>query len=171
MNTDKNRSAALTASVSSALLAGSLLFQAWGYTPCEMCEWQRWAHAAAAVLATVAILTRGRSVGVLAASAALACAVSGMIGAYQAGIEWKLWEGVTTCAVSHHADGGDILVDIMTAPMVRCDEAAWRLLGISMAGYNALVSIGTAAVATLLLRRRRSVDTLLSVNSPQGDCK
>jgi disulfide bond formation protein DsbB len=151
MDRSKNLAAAIAATVSTLLLAGALAFQAAGYAPCEMCLWQRWPHAAASALGACALQLHGRPGRLLALAAAACVAASGALGAFHAGVEWRLWEGVTTCATSVAASGGDVLVDIMKAPMVRCDEPAWRLAGVSMAGYNALASLlgATASLAVL----------------------
>jgi len=139
--------------VPAALLGGALLSQyAGGLYPCEMCIWQRWPHGAAILLAVVALASpidapRTRPLVLLAA---LAIAVSGTIGLFHAGVEYKLWEGITTCTTS----GATSLDDIMNVPLVRCDQVQWSLFGISLAGFNAIFSLGGAAlVAWLALRR------------------
>lgn len=148
--------AAIVAVMSTMLLAGALIFQWSGYAPCEMCMWQRWAHAAAAMSASMAMLLRAAP-GRVATWLAIACiATSGAIGIFHAGVEWKLWEGVTTCSARFSSGSGDVLIEIMKAPLIRCDEAAWRLLGISMAGYNAILSLGTSLIAFRILRSASS---------------
>ena len=152
----------LAFAVPAALLAGAYGSQhIGGLAPCEMCYWQRWAHwtalafAAAAFAAGGRLPDRGRSLVWLAALAILA---SGLIGGYHAGVEAKLFEGFTQCAaVAGGGSGGDLLAEIMAAPMVRCDEVQWSFLGVSMAGWNAILS--TAAALTILwlsLRRPRA---------------
>lgn len=137
-----------------ALLAGAWTSQLWGgMTPCEMCHWQRWPHYAALPIAALAFVAPGKRAWV--ALAAVAIAVSGAIGVYHAGVEWHLWKGYTACTaefgggLSNH----DMLQQIMAAPIHRCDQAQWRLFGVSLAGWNALVSLGGAALIGLLLRR------------------
>ncbi len=127
--------------------------QLWGgLTPCEMCHWQRWPHYAALPLAALAFALPRRS---LVALAALAIAVSGAIGVYHAGVEWHWWQGHTACTASFGSglSGDQLLRQIMAAPLVRCDEAQWRLFGVSLAGWNALFSLGGAAIIAFLLRR------------------
>ena len=89
--------------------------------------------------------------------AALGILASGLIGAYHAGVEAGVFEGFTQCTA--HATGGstaEILADIMATPLIRCDAVQWSWLGISMAGWNAIVSIGSALViAWLLIRKSR----------------
>ena len=133
-----------------ALLGGALGSQfLGGLYPCEMCYWQRWPHAAAIILAGAAFLFsatdwRARS---LTALAALAIAVSGAIGVFHAGVELGWWEGLTRCATT----GATTLEDIFSVPLVRCDQVQWSFLGISMAGWNAILSLGTAAMVAILL--------------------
>jgi disulfide bond formation protein DsbB len=83
--------------------------------------------------------------------AALAIAVSGAIGVYHAGVELGYWEGITLCTAS----GAKSLQDILSTPLVRCDQVQWELLGVSMAGWNAIISLGGAALITLLALRKR----------------
>ena len=149
---DRLRAArALALIVPLALLGGAYLSQyGFGLFPCEMCWWQRYPHFVAAALALLAFLRPpGRA---FVALAAVAIAVSGMIGGFHAGVEQGWWEGVTACATNFGAGGGDPLDAIMNAPLVRCDVAPWRLLGVSLAGWNFLVSLGAAATILLLLR-------------------
>lgn len=143
---------ALALAVPAALLGGAYLSQyGFGLFPCEMCWWQRYALFAALAFALVALpLQRGRSVLVFAALALLA---SGLIGGFHAGVEYGWWQGFTACSTALPA-GMDPLEAIMNAPVVRCDVAPWALFGISLAGWNFLISTGTAAVIALLLIRR-----------------
>lgn len=142
-----------------ALLAGALGSQYWGgLYPCEMCHWQRWPHYAAVVIALAAIVARATPLGrPLVILAGLAILVSGAIGVFHAGVEYGWWEGITQC--SSAGVGGsdaDILGQIMATPMIRCDDVQWSLFGISLAGWNALFSIGgAAAILALCLRRTR----------------
>ena len=136
------------------LLGGALGSQyLGGLHPCEMCYWQRWPHAAAIVLAGAAFLLPAatRRARMLTALAALAIAVSGAIGVVHAGVELGWWEGITRCT----AGGAISLDDLMNVPLVRCDQAQWSLLGISMAGWNAIISLGSAVTIGLLLIRGR----------------
>ena len=77
----------------------------------------------------------------------LAIAVSGAIGVYHAGVEARVFEGFTTCT----ATGGLSLEDIMKVPLVRCDQVQWSLFGISMAGWNAILSLGGATLIAMLM--------------------
>lgn len=136
--------------VPAALLAGALGSQyIGGLYPCEMCYWQRWPHAAAILLAGLAFLVPAKA-RLLTALAAFAIAVSGAIGVFHAGVELGWWEGLTRCT----AGGPMSLDDLMNVPLVRCDQVQWSLLGISMAGWNAILSLGSAALIAALLARR-----------------
>jgi len=132
-----------------ALLGGALGSQyLGGLHPCEMCYWQRWPHGAAIILAALSFLgpatsPRSRTLVLLAA---LAIAISGVIGVYHAGVEARIFEGLTTCTAS----GAHTLEELMNAPLVRCDQVQFSFLGISMAGWNAILSLGGAALILLL---------------------
>lgn len=139
-----------------ALLGGAMGSQyLGGLVPCEMCLWQRWPHAAAILLAGLAFTapapsSRARTLTLLAA---LAIAISGAIGVYHAGVEAKVFEGITTCT----ANRATTLEDILKTPLVRCDQVQWSFLGVSMAGWNAILSMtGAAAIVLLLLRKGRA---------------
>jgi disulfide bond formation protein DsbB len=147
--------------VPAALLAGAYGSQyLGGLNPCEMCYWQRYPHMVAIGFAAAAFLLRGmpdrgRSFVWLAA---LAILVSGGIGVYHAGVEAGIFQGFTQCTAS--SGGGsvdDMLRDLMSRPMTRCDEIQFQFLGISMAGWNAIVSIAAALlIGWLSLKRPRN---------------
>jgi len=138
-----------------ALLAGAYGSQYWGgLYPCEMCWWQRYAHMAALVPAALAFTapaesSRSRNLTLLAA---LGIAVSGVIGVYHAGVEAKIFEGFTTCTslVKPGGSTADLLKQITHAPLIRCDQVQYRFLGISLAGWNAIFSLGGAALILIL---------------------
>ena len=140
-----------------ALLGGAFGSQYFGgLYPCEMCWWQRYAHMAALVPAALAFTApaesfRSRTLTLLAA---LAIAVSGAIGVYHAGVEAHIFQGFTTCTSSATgATTAELLKAISRAPMIRCDVVQFRFLGISMAGWNAILSLGGAGLITLLTLR------------------
>jgi disulfide bond formation protein DsbB len=145
-----------------ALLGGALGSQyLGGLHPCEMCYWQRWPHAAAIVLAALAFTAPGDSSRsrALTLLAALAIAVSGAIGVYHAGVEAKIFEGFTQCTATatKGLSTAELLKQLTHAPLVRCDEVQFRFLGVSMAGWNAILSLGgAAAIVILSLRTRRA---------------
>jgi len=144
-----------------ALLAGAFGSQyLGGLQPCEICWWQRYAHMAALIFAALAFFFRAESTQArtLTLLAALAVAVSGAIGVYHAGVEAKIFEGFTQCtATGQGLKGADLLNHLMHAPIVRCDEVQFRFLGITLAGWNAILSLGGAAlIAVLTFRTRRA---------------
>jgi disulfide bond formation protein DsbB len=153
---DIDRARLLAALVPAGLLAGAHGSQyLGGLVPCEMCYWQRWPHFAALAFALLSyalinrLPDRGRSLVWLAA---LAMLVSGGIGAYHAGVELGIFEGITQCT----STSAVTVSDILSAPLIRCDQVQWELLGISMAGWNAIVSIGFGlGILWLSLRRPR----------------
>lgn len=145
---------ALALIIPGALMAGALGSQyLGGLAPCEMCLWQRWPHYAAIGLAALAFVLPQRALVWLAA---LAILISGGIGIFHAGVEYHWWEGLTQCSqVPGSGGSGNILADIMKTPLVRCDQAQWSLFGISLAGYNAIISISGALLIMRLLMRKK----------------
>lgn len=139
-------------SVSGALLLGALGFQHLGnLPPCEMCFWQRYAHLAVLGLAALAFGTKSRALTLLAIFAMLA---SAGLGLFHAGVEQQWWDGpACSSALAPGMSQADILGSLMDAPLVRCDAIAWQLFGLSMAGWNALISLLAAIGAWLLWRR------------------
>ena len=147
-----NRSAYLLALLIPVALLGGALIAQYGFRlpPCEMCWWQRYPHIVALVLAALAWVTRR---DVLVALAAIAILISGALGLFHAGVEYSWWEGVTACT-ANAAAGSDPLASIMAAPIVRCDVAPWTLGGVSLAGFNFLISTAAGLAILLLIRRR-----------------
>lgn len=146
------------------LLPAALLGGAWGsqliggLIPCEMCQWQRWPHYAALPLAAVAFFVREQARAVLVVLAALLIAVSGVIGVLHAGVEYHWWNGFTACTAPVALTGAtpaERLAALMRQPIVRCDTAQWTLVGISLAGFNALFSLGGALAILAVMRRAR----------------
>lgn len=137
-----------------ALLGGAYISQyGFGLFPCEMCWWQRYPHFAALALAVLAFLRPpGRMLTLLAGVAIL---VSGLIGAYHAGVEYHWWPGLTDCSTTAES-GGDPLQAILNAPFIRCDVPQWTLLGVSLAGFNFVFSTGAALVVFVLLGKDRA---------------
>jgi disulfide bond formation protein DsbB len=138
-----------------ALLGGAYLSQYLGLVACEMCWWQRYAHFAALLFAVLAFVRPPGTVFVALAGQAIA--ISGVIGLFHAGVEYGWWQGFTACTAPVIAQGSNPLDAIMNAPTVRCDEVQWSLLGISLAGWNFLVSVAAAlAIKWLLIRSARA---------------
>ncbi len=149
-NLQKGRLIALL--LPSALIAGALGSQfIGGLYPCEMCHWQRWPHYDAILIAALAFIPRDPPIQrLLVVLAAIAIAASGLIGVFHAGVEYGWWKGVTQCSVVSGEAGVDTLAEILAAPLIRCDQAPWTLFGISLAGYNAIFSLGGAALILYL---------------------
>jgi disulfide bond formation protein DsbB len=146
----RNQAPLLLFATSGALLLGALGFQHLAnLPPCEMCFWQRYAHLAVLAVAALALATKNRALTLLAI---LAMLVAAGLGLFHAGVEQDWWEGVTACTAPVAADG-DLLGALLNAPLVRCDEIPWSLLGISMAGWNALISAAAALAAFAIWRR------------------
>ena len=138
--------------IPAGLLGGALFSQyVGGLYPCEMCYWQRWPHAAAILLTIGALFSASnpRRSRTLVMLAALAVAISGAIGVFHAGVEIGWWEGITQCT----ATGATSLQDILNVPLVRCDQVQWEFLGVSMAGWNAIISLAGAAAIVALARK------------------
>jgi disulfide bond formation protein DsbB len=157
--TSLDKARALAIAVPAALLAGAYGSQIFGgLFPCEMCWWQRYAHFGGLGLALLSLVLRkapdrGRSFVWLAALAILA---SGGIGVYHAGVEAGIFEGFTECTstAGRGLSSEELLKAIMEAPTVRCDDIQFSFLGITMAGWNAILSI-LAALSILWLSLRR----------------
>ncbi|MFN3863658.1 MAG: disulfide bond formation protein B [Erythrobacter sp.] len=134
--------------VPAALLGGAYAAQyGFGLAPCEMCWWQRYPHFAALGIGLLAFVMPPERVWT--ALAGLAILTSGLIGGYHAGVEYGWWEGITACTAT------DVDVMDFATPLIRCDVAPWTLWGISLAGFNFLIScaLGAAIVALAAYRR------------------
>jgi len=119
-----------------------------GFHPCELCIWQRYGFGGAIFFAFIALIYKPQ---VLINLASLALLANGAIASYHFGIEQDWWQGFSTC--SSPSAGGDLdalRAEIMAAPVVRCDEATWLFLGLSMAGWNVIYSTGLGLLAILL---------------------
>ena len=138
-----------------ATIAGFFFFQyALRYPPCPLCLEQRYAFYISVPLAAMILL--GVSVGssrkvLMLALFAIAAAMlwNAGLGTYHSGVEWHWWPGPQDCsgATPDFSKGGNLLEQINKTRVVRCDEAAWRFLGLSLAGYNVLVSLSICAIA------------------------
>ncbi len=147
--------AAAVASIGLAAILGAWFFQlVIGLAPCPLCLEQRYAYYFAIPLSVLVLLglSFGASRKVLVA--ALAAIALGMLwnaglGVYHAGVEWKFWEGPQDCAgaLSDLGTAGGLLDKLKSIRVVRCDEIPWSFLGLSLAGYNALISFALALIA------------------------
>lgn len=144
--------AALVACLGAATIAGALASEhVYGLVPCKLCLVERQPYYVGVPLALVALLLPVRSSWrrIALALLTLVFVVSAGLGAYHAGAEWGFWPGPTDCGggAANAADIGGFLHQLENVKVVSCTEAAWRFLGISLAGWNALISAGLAMVA------------------------
>ena len=143
------------AGAGAATILGAWFFQyALGIKPCPLCLEQRYAYYFAVPLAVMVLLGDHVGASRKVLFAALVAIALGMLynaglGVYHSGIEWKWWAGPQECsgALDDLAAPGGLLERLQSISVVRCDEAAWRFLGLSLAGYNALISLALAAIA------------------------
>lgn len=153
-----SRSTAYQAGSIALFLAAATILGAWGfeyagYPPCHLCLMQRWAYYAGipVLFAALALLSGGnkRAAAWLFGLTALAFLANSGLGVYQAGAEWKFWPGPDTCAgtQSMATSAGDLLKQLETTTVIRCDEAAIRIFGLSLAGWNVIVSLIIGACA------------------------
>ena len=135
-----------------AMILGALGFQYLGHlAPCEMCHWQRWPHIAAAILGIGgAFLARGQA-RLLAWMVIGLVLLSGLIGAYQAGMQIGWLPGPQACTTPH-----PFVIGRTDNVVVQCNVVTWSLFGLSLAAYNGLLSIAAAALAALGLRRNNA---------------
>jgi len=153
--------ALLIAAIGAAAILGAYYFQYFmKLAPCPLCLEQRIPYYVGIPLALiVAFAARQKAPGWLIGFGFAALAVIFLIGAglgvYHAGIEWKFWPGPTECSgpLGQIGGSGGLLEQMQTTSVVRCDEAAWRLLGISLAGYNVLISLFLAGQSASCARR------------------
>jgi disulfide bond formation protein DsbB len=151
---------ALTAALAVAAIAAATLAGAWYFqlvldsVPCPLCLEQRYAYYLAVPLGVLVALAAAKHAPravVLAGLAVLAAAALGNagLGTYHAGVEWGLWQGPTECTgpIGNFGSAADLLKRLDTVKVVRCDEVQWRFLGLSLAGYNVLISLLMAAIA------------------------
>ena len=148
------------AALADTALAAGTLAGAWYFQlvldirPCPLCLEQRYAYYLAIPLGALTALAAGRHAPravLLAGLVLLALAALGnaWLGGYHAGVEWGFWQGPTDCTgpVGNLGSAGDLLKRLDTVKVIRCDEVQWRFLGLSLAGYNVLISLLMAAIA------------------------
>jgi disulfide bond formation protein DsbB len=149
------RAALAIAGIAAATLAGAWFFQlVLDIQPCPLCLEQRYTYYLAVPLALLVAIAATRPTPrpvLVAGLLLLALAVLGNagLGAYHAGVEWGFWPGPTDCSgpVVDLGTAGSLLRRLSTVKVIRCDEVQWRFLGLSMAGYNVLISLLMAAIA------------------------
>jgi disulfide bond formation protein DsbB len=141
--------------IAAATLAGAWFFQlVLDIRPCPLCLEQRYAYYLALPLGALVALAASRDAPravLYAGLALLALAALGNagLGAYHAGVEWGLWKGPTECTgpVVNLGSAGNLFERLDSVKVIRCDEVQWRFLGLSLAGYNVLISLALAAIA------------------------
>jgi disulfide bond formation protein DsbB len=159
---------ALSAALAVAVIAAATLAGAWffqlvlGIVPCPLCLEQRYAYYLAVPLGLLVALLAAKDAPrpVLLAGLTLlllAALANAWLGTYHAGVEWKFWQGPTDCSgpVVDFGKAGSLLDRLDTVKVVRCDEVQWRFLGLSLAGYNVLISLLMAAIAAWGLTKSR----------------
>ncbi len=143
-----------------ATIAGAFVFEALGYAPCELCLKERIPYYAAIPIAGLALLFSARDSKTLLHGGfcilALIFAGSAIFSAYHAGVEWEFWRGPLECSgpLDRAASGDDFLKQLQNFKLARCDGPALRILGLSLAGWNAIVSASLAALAVAGARSR-----------------
>ncbi|MDZ4312875.1 MAG: disulfide bond formation protein B [Cypionkella sp.] len=139
---------------SAGLLGGAFAFQYFGgLIPCILCLYQRWPHGVAILIGLLALRSRGAGLPLLGM---LAMLITAGIGFYHAGVELGWFSGLATCTVDtlQGITAGDLLnTDIAVGKPVGCDEVPWAMLGVSMAGWNAILSAGLAGIWGLAARK------------------
>ena len=144
--------------ISASLYAGALLFQyVGGFMPCNLCLWQRWPHIIIVGLAVIALFLR--TPRLVLTAIAISAAVSCILAAYHTGVEWQLWDGPGGCTTSLTTSGDltSLTDSLLSTPVVRCDDVAWSFLGLSMAGWNSLLSLDICLIALLTLVPEKKV--------------
>ena len=151
---EKNKNYIALATLGSvAVLGGAFAFQhLGGLAPCKLCLYQRWPHAAAIFIGVLILISRKVQLAWAGAAAALTTAIIGM---YHVGVEQGWWEGPTTCTAAGVSglSAQQLMDQILAAPLVRCDDIAWQMAGISMAGWNAIASLILCALWLMALKR------------------
>lgn len=150
-----------------ASIAGAWFFElALGYTPCKLCLLQRWPYYVGLPIGVVAWLAGGVSTSsgrLLIGVFVVVFLISAGLGVYHSGVEWKFWAGPTDCAgklLEGPSSVLDLRKSLATTRVVRCDDAALRILGLSFAGWNVVVSLGVAALALATFHRPQGSSSL-----------
>ena len=136
------------------LLAAAVFEHGFGLAPCIMCLWQRWPHWLVVALGALALACSRSAAGAtltqpLLGLMAMALLAGAGIAFWHAGVEFGILPGPAACGggVSLAGDTAAVLDNLLAAPVVRCDAVAWSFLGISMAGWNGLISLAMAGLA------------------------
>lgn len=139
--------------LATATIAGAWIFQFFGYAPCELCLNERLPYYAGIAVSALAVLLTQRQQGAALRasfiSLVLIFAAGTALGAYHAGVEWHFWPGPTDCTGTFQKAQSmqDFLKQLHSIKVVRCDEVALRVLGLSLAGWNVIISAVLAVLA------------------------
>jgi len=135
--------------IAAATLAGAWFFQlVLGLVPCPLCLEQRYAYYLAVPLGALVAIAAAKGAPRPVLLLTLAALGNAVLGGYHAGVEWKFFQGPTDCTgpVGNLGSAGNLLARLDTVKVIRCDEVQWTFLGLSLAGYNALISLLMAAI-------------------------
>ncbi len=141
---NKINTAWLISAVLAAILIGAWIFEYAGYPPCELCLMQRWAYYVGIPFAAFLGLAKPKWLGHGLIVLGLLLAANAIFGVYHSGVEWKWWEGPSTCSGTGALSDG---LPNLLKPGVMCNEAAIRILGLSLAGWNAIICGSLAVLA------------------------
>ncbi|MCH2095774.1 MAG: disulfide bond formation protein B [Rhodobacteraceae bacterium] len=144
----------LAAGGSLALMLGALAFQYIGQMPpCTLCIWQRYPHVLAILIGALALAVSGPALPFLGALSALATAG---VALFHTGVERKWWDGLQSCSAPDISalSPQELLEAINNAPIVQCDQIPWQLFGLSMANWNAVISLGLAVLWVMAARSK-----------------
>jgi disulfide bond formation protein DsbB len=136
-----------------ATIAGAWIFQFMGFEPCDLCYKQRWGYYAGIPFALAIGLAGPRFLKPGLYLLALILAANAIFGVYHSGVEWKWWEGPSTCGAGGLSTGLSGGLPDLSKPAVLCNEAAIRIFGLSLAGWNAVISAGLCALAITGIRK------------------
>ncbi|NVJ97927.1 MAG: disulfide bond formation protein B [Alphaproteobacteria bacterium] len=130
--------------VATVVLGSAFAFQLAGYPPCDLCWWQRYPYMGIMAISLIGTALKSLPRKLILVLLALLFLTDAGIAGFHFGVEQRWWEGLATCSsyVDITDNVNDALKSIMDAPLIRCDEIAWSLFGISMAGYNFLIALG-----------------------------
>jgi disulfide bond formation protein DsbB len=155
-----HRTALVIAAAAAVTVGGALVFEhGYGLRPCKLCLLQRYPYYGAIPLALAAAVVPPRWATVGLTVLAVVFLVSAGLGIYHSGVEWGFFAGPNDCGGAPGAAAGsvgDFLKELETTRVVSCTEAAWRFAGLSLAGWNAVISLGLVALALWPLMRGRS---------------
>jgi disulfide bond formation protein DsbB len=166
LQTDAFRWGALVLSAAAAVILAALGFEhIGGYVPCPLCLQQRYAYYGGIPLTGAALVllatSRARLAALLLLAVGLMFAVNAGIGVYHAGAEWGYWPGPQSCATAQPlpSKAADLLKDLADSRIIRCDEASWRFLGLSFAGWNVVLSalLGVGAMRAAYVCRHDGI--------------